>query len=61
MNKDAAFIIFPFLALLGGGGSNPWWTGVFLMLNGLWFGWAGFPSRIPKVMVFWWIAFFGES
>lgn len=58
MNKDAAFIIFPFLALLGGGGSNPWWTGVFLMLNGLWFGWAGFPSRIPKVMVFWWIAFF---
>ena len=56
MNKDLALIIFPCLALMGGGGSNPWWTGLFILLNGLWVGWTGFPFRIPKVTIFWWAA-----
>ena len=54
MNKDLVLALFPFLALLGGGVSNPWWAGVFLILNGFWFGWKGFPFRIPQVTLFWW-------
>ena len=58
MIKDFAYLGVPFLALLGGGVSNPWWTGAFLLLNGLWLGWTGFPSRIPKAIAFWWGALF---
>jgi len=54
MNKDFLLVLYPFLALFGGGVSNPWWAGIFLILNGACLGWTGFPSRIPKVTLFWW-------
>lgn len=54
MNKDIALVLLPFLSLLGGGVSNPWWAGIFLILNGVCQGWTGFPFRIPKVTLLWW-------
>jgi len=54
MIKDLGYLVFPFLALWGGGVSNPVWAGIFITLNSIWAALMGFPARAPKGVVLWW-------
>ena len=54
MIKNLGYLGFPFLALWGGGVSNPVWAGIFLTLNGIWAAGMGFAAKAPRGVLFWW-------